>query len=194
MTTGTTWNTLAPMVLTDSMPRPPRASIKVYLAAPALVALAMLTGCMRDMIPNTDVEDTSQNREVLAFVERYRNAVEDRDVGALINLASARYYDDNGTPSGEDDLDYDGLRGELTSLRDSVLAIRYEIKYRRVTYDADRIFVDYTYTGSYRVGSADSGSGSGEADNGGHRWSRRLADNRLVLAREGDGFKILSGM
>jgi hypothetical protein len=150
-----------------------------------LFGLAAASGCTRDVIPNTDVEDTADNREVLEFCERYRAAVEERNVPSLMSLVSDRYYDDNGTPSGLDDVDFDGLAEKLNIWREGVLDIRYEIRYRRVTFNRDRVLVDYTYTGSFRVHSAL-----------GERWARRLADNRLTLEREGEGeeFRIVSGM
>lgn len=161
-----------------------RASLPPILLS--LAVLSPLAGCARDVIPNTDVEDTAENREVIEFVERYRHAVEERDVPAMLAAASPRYYDDNGTPTGGDDLDFEGLREKLASWREQVLDVRYEMRYRRVTFvnNTDRVLVDYTYTGSFRVETPE-----------GERWSRRLADNRLVLAQGDEGeFQILSGM
>jgi hypothetical protein len=151
----------------------------------ALFVSLSLVGCTRDVIPNTDVEDTSANREVLEFCERYRNAVETRNVAELMALASEQYFDDNGTPSGLDDIDYTGLGEKLNIWSEGVLDARYEIRYRRVTFNRDRVLVDYTYTGSFRVSTPN-----------GERWARRLADNRLILSREGEEgqFRILSGM
>ncbi len=153
--------------------------------------LALGVSACAAQIPNTTVEDTPENREVVAFVERYRRAVEARDVRALLEMASPRYLDDNGTPGGDDDLDYDGLREKLSAWRDRVLDVRYEIKYRRVTYDRDKIFVEFRYTASFRVATPD----------GSERWARRLGDHRLILTPErdqegesGGGFLILSGM
>lgn len=156
------------------------------------LALAVVVSGCAAHIPNTTVEDTAENREVVAFVERYRRAVEARDVRALLEMASPRYLDDNGTPGGDDDLDFDSLREKLSAWRDRVLDVRYEIKYRRVTYDQDKIFVEFRYTASFRVATPD----------GSERWARRLGDHRLVLTRElgeegsaGDGrFLILAGM
>ena len=51
-------------------------------------------GCSKSYIPNTDVEDSSENKKVIAFCEQYRHAVEDKDVGTLLKLASPRYYED----------------------------------------------------------------------------------------------------
>lgn len=157
---------------------------RLLLLASLLFASTGAVGCV-GVIPNTTVDDTPENRDVVAFLEEYRNAVQGRNVRRLLDLASPSYLDDNGTPGGEDDLDYDALRERLSSWRDRVLDVRYDIKYRRVTWEDHRVFIEYRYTASFQVSTAD-----GE----GH-WSRRLGDNRIVLSREEDArFKILSGM
>ena len=37
--------------------------------------LSLGLGCASSRIPNTDVPDTSENRDIIAFCERYRRAV-----------------------------------------------------------------------------------------------------------------------
>lgn len=150
-----------------------------------LVGLAALTGCSKSYIPNTDVEDTSDNRKVIAFCEEYRHAVEDKDVARLLSMASPRYFEDGGNINPEDDIDYDGLKDFLTSTFVKTHTIRYEIRYRQVAENKDknRIFVEYTYSASYRIPGLK-----------GEEWKHTVADNRLELVQEGDGFKILAGM
>jgi len=136
------------------------------------------------MIPNTRVEDTRENREVVDFVEKYRLALESRNTTQLLALASANYFDDMGTPSGSDDIDFDGLRDALGRLREEVLGTRYQISYRAVTYDVDhKVLVDMLYTGWFRVNSSE-----------GPVWKRRLEPHRIVLAREDGHYRIVSGM
>jgi len=154
-------------------------SVLIYV----LFGTAIL-GCGSSTIPNTTVEDNTDNRAVVQFVEKYRHAVQRKDVAALLSLASPRYLDDNGSPAGTDDIDYENLKARLTLWKDNVLDVRYEIRYRDITYRENTVMVDYTYTGNYRIKSPD----------GTTRWSRRLADNRLILDRHGDSFLILSGM
>lgn len=157
----------------------------MLLRLATLLTSFSLLGCA-SMIPNTTVEDTPENRRVVEFVELYRKAVEERDVRALLEMASPVYLDDNGTPLGEDDIDFESLRTKLSSWRDRVLDVRYEIKYRRVTWEETRIFVEFRYTASFRV----------KLNGGDERWSRRLNDHRLVLTEdEGEErFQIVSGM
>jgi hypothetical protein len=147
------------------------------------LALPFAPGCAQSLIPNTDVPDTSENRQVVDFVEGYRHAVEERSPAQIMRLVSERYFDDNGTPSADDDIDYTALRDHFQRWEGDVMDVRYEMRYRRITFERDRIFVDFTYTGSFKVRDVD-----------GERWSRRLADNRIELVRENDEFRILSGL
>lgn len=145
---------------------------------------ALTTGCAHQTIPNTRVEDTAENREVVEFMEQYRNAVEQRDIAALMRMASPNYFDDMGTPSGDDDVDFDSLQVGLKRLRNEIIAARYQISYRGLTYIHDgKVLVDVLYTGWFKVDTPN-----------GPQWRRRLEPHRVVLQREGDELKILSGM
>lgn len=156
-------------------------NVPVLMACCAALALF---ACATQNIPNTRVEDTEQNREVVDFVEQYRKAVEKRDHIKLLHLASKDYFDDMGTPKGDDDIDYDSLAVALKRMHDEVLDARYQISYRGVTYtENDRVLVDLLYTGWFKVETTD-----------GTQWRRRLQPHRLVLGRESGDYRILSGM
>jgi hypothetical protein len=146
--------------------------------------LAGASGCATTQIPNTRVEDTEENREVLEFVEQYRKAVEARDSVTLLKMASEYYFDDMGTSSGDDDIDYEGLKDGLARLRNEILSARYQISYRGLTTLSDqRLLVDLLYTGWFKLQTPD-----------GPQWRRRLEPHRIVLAREDNALKIVSGM
>jgi hypothetical protein len=148
------------------------------------VALLALSSCSREVIPNTGVEDSEFNRQVIAFCEDYRHAVERRNTPLLLRLADPKYYEDGGSVDTSDDLDFEGLEAYLRAEFSQTKAIRYEIFYREVTTGrSDQVFVDYTYSASYKVPSSH-----------GDVWRRRVADNRLELVRDGEKFRILSGM
>lgn len=149
----------------------------------ACLLLAPLVGCGAQLIPNTDVPDTAENREAIEAVEEYRHAVESHNPATILRLVSHEYYDDNGTPQSDDDVDYEGLQARLGRWTDDVLEVRYEMRYRRVAVYPERIYVDVTYTGSFKVRTAE-----------GDRWERRLADNRVELVRENGELRISSGL
>jgi hypothetical protein len=152
----------------------------------ALVALALLfgSGCATHYIPNTDVEDSSENRKVIAFCEKYRHAVEERDVPLLLQMASPQYFENGGNVDPTDDMDYSGLEGYLKGRFKDTRAIRYEIRYRSIREGkAGRISVAFTYTASYKLPGLKN-----------DEWRHAVEDNRLELMPDKDTFKILSGM
>ncbi|MDP3273961.1 MAG: hypothetical protein Q8Q09_02120 [Deltaproteobacteria bacterium] len=180
----------------------------------AVTLVGSFAGCATTRIPNTDVVDSEENRELIAVAERYRHAVEQRDVRALLAMAAPNYFEDSGTPAGDDDYGIDGLRLLLSSWADSVREIRYECRYRRVTRteDGNHASIDYTYTGSFTlvrpalvaptgtVAPAESilrtdparepQSNLGPQDS----WQRRVADNRLEVERVDGHWRIVAGM
>src|SRR5438270_13886194 len=120
--------------------------------AVCVLSLALLAaGCATHYIQNTDVEDNDENRRIITFCEKYRHAVEERNVPLLLEMASPRYFEDGGNVDAADDMDYAGLREYLEGRFKDTRAIRYEIRYRRVRRPSDtKIYVEYTYTASYR--------------------------------------------
>lgn len=163
----------------------PSTSLMKFVSPPlAWLALLVLASCNKQYIPNTDVEETDTNREIIEFCEKYRHAVEIRNVPLLLELAHTSYYEDGGTIDAGDDIDYAGLKDYLESEFRETRAIRYEIRYRNISAGRkDVIFVDFTYSASYKVPTSN-----------GDAWRRRVADNRLELIRDGEVFKIVSGM
>lgn len=149
-----------------------------------LLVVLLLCGCSKQYITNTDVEETEFNRRVIEFCEKYRRAVERRNVALLLKLAHPSYYEDGGSVDTSDDLDYAGLEEYLLSRFKQVRGIRYEIRYRNVSIGRKQnIYVDFTYSASYKIPTPD-----------GEVWRRQVADNRLELIPEGDSFRILAGM
>jgi hypothetical protein len=148
-----------------------------------LTAAGGSLGCNQHYIPNTDVEDTDANREIVAFCEVYRRAVERKDIPSLVELVSPHYYEDGGNVDASDDIDYAGVREYLTTKFQDATAIRYEIRYRRVVVEEDYVYVDYTYSGSFRLPSDE-----------GERWQRTVEENRLELILEDETYRIVAGM
>lgn len=163
---------------------PTRLARALGLAFGAFVLCVPLAGCAARYIPNTDVEDTDDNREVIKFCETYRRAIEMQNVPALLTMASSKYYEDGGNVDPTDDLDFAGLEDWLGGRFKDTKAIRYEIRYRRVTKgDRNRILVLYTYSASYKVPGLKQ-----------DEWRHTVSENRLELEPEGRSYKIVAGM
>ena len=162
-----------------------RSSTWAYLVLCTALVAVLAGGCTRD-IPNTTVPDTAANREVIDFMETYRRALEDRDVALLTGMASPRYLDLSGTPTGEDDVDYDTLAATLPELFARVEDVRFEIRYRHVVFREDDVLVEFRYTASYLI-----------ADHRGeNEWHHKVEDKRMVLEWDdaNSRYLILSGM
>jgi hypothetical protein len=159
------------------MIRPSSFLLVLALFAPAF-------GCAKTFIPNTDVEDLGENRKVVLFCEQYRHAVEDKNAALLLKMMSGAYFEDGGNTKSEDDADYDRIREFLTGDFLQTAGIRYEIRYRRITFtETNHIYVDYTYAAAWKIPGV-------KAD----EWHHKVSDNRLDLMRDHDSYKILAGM
>jgi hypothetical protein len=151
---------------------------------------------------------------LIEVAERYRRAVEQRDVRTLIALAAPNYFEDGGTPTGDDDYGIDGLRRLLATWAETVREVRYECRYHRVNIseDGNHATIDYTFTGSFtlvrppvqvpegrlpppesilRTDPARAAQSNRDAR---ETWHRRVADNRLELQRIDGQWRIVSGM
>ncbi len=153
------------------------------LVLSAFLGLASLAGCATHYIPNTDVEDNEENRKLIGFCERYRHAVEGKDIVTLLKLAAPSYYEDGGNADPADDIDYAGLKAYLTTKFQDATAIRYEIRYRRIAKEKDLVYVEYTFSACYRIPGLK-----------GDEWRRKVDDNRLELVPYQDEFRIIAGM
>jgi hypothetical protein len=156
------------------------------LSSAALLAmtLAGASACSKTFIPNTDVEDTGENRHVIEFCEVYRHALEDKNVAQLVKMMSPGYFEDGGNTKSDDDADFEAIRDFLTGEFLKTSGIRYEIRYRRITFsERNHVYIDYTYAAAWKIPGVRN-----------DEWHHAVADNRLDLVRDGDSFKIVAGM
>jgi hypothetical protein len=149
-----------------------------------LLVLALLAGCATmNTIPGTKVADNKLNRELLEVVERYRHAMEDRDAATLLALAHPNYYEDSGTPKGDDDYGYEGLKDVLSRRLGALRTLRYNIEYRKVSVTGHRAQIDIRYDASFQL-----------ATEMGDRWERKQNDKRIELENDGKRWLIIAGM
>jgi hypothetical protein len=148
------------------------------------VLLSFTGGCATmNLIPGTKVADTKANREILDICERYRHAMEERDASTLLALAHPNYYEDSGTPKGDDDYGYDGLKDVLSKRLSALKTVRYNIEYRKVAIEGHHAQVDIRYDASFQI-----------ATEMGDRWERKQNDKRLELENDGKRWLIIAGM
>lgn len=150
-----------------------------------LAGLAALTlgACGAKRIPGTEIRDTPETRAVVAAIEAYRQAAERRDPAAVMALVSPKYFDDAGTPDPGDDVDRDGLRARLTQDYPKVTALRLDIAVKKIDVEDDRAVAYVFYDERYRITTK-----AGEV-------AKQASDqHRMVLVREGDEWRFVSGL
>jgi hypothetical protein len=154
------------------------------LALVLAMSLGFASGCATfAVIPGTKVIDTKLNREILEVCEKYRRAMEDKDAPTLLALAHPSYYEDSGTPTGNDDYGYSGLRDVLARRLGQLRTLRYNIEYRKIDVEGHHAKVDIRYDASYQL-----------ATEMGDRWERKQNDKRLELENDGRRWLIIAGM
>lgn len=149
------------------------------------LALAILASCGPKYIKDTQVPDTPENRVIADLVERYRRALEQRDVGALKEIVSRRYFSNAGTTADpSDDYGYEQLEEKvLPALSDNVKQVQYHIQLRRIDVGAERATADFEFY--YKVFYVDGGK---------DRWIAKTDFNRLEFAKEDGVWRIVSGL
>jgi len=148
----------------------------------ALLAGLALAGCSKK-IPNTDIDDTRENRELIALVDAYRKAFDARDVPGVMALVSKSYYDDAGTSDPSDDVDFRMLPQVLTETFLKLPDLKLEIGVTDIKIKGDTASVEMFYDARYRVATPR------------REIPKRDTDvQRLVLRREVDRWKIVSGL
>lgn len=130
------------------------------------------------------IPDTTETREVLDVLWQYRQAIVNKDFGVLNRLVSDDYYENAGTTGTTAD-DYG--RSELGEIFEMVAQsadeIRYQITVRDVQVRGTQAHVDYEFDYAFKFQVGDSVT-----------WDAGADVNRLELAREGDRWRIVSGM
>ena len=159
-----------------------------------LFAALTLSACSAKMIPGTNIEDTSEARELIDVMRAYTAALESRDIEKILAMASKDFFETCGTVEGSDDFDRSGLEAHLKTWFDHFKAIRSRIEVRKISYDKDaegkavRARVAYFYDISFQV---PEGNGSDKLI-----WQTESDTKEMGFQREGDDnlWKILYGI
>lgn len=149
------------------------------------VALSSLlaASCAHQTIGGTDIEDTEENREILGVVERYHRALESLDADAVLELVSADFYEDLGNADEEDDYDYEELARSLHAEFERTRALNLDLRVDQIEVEDDtayaELYFDIRAQNEYPSGL---------------QWERQTDRTRIRLRKEGDAWRIISGL
>ncbi len=147
-----------------------------------VLAVLSLTACAR-YIPDTEILDNPDNRAIIAVVDGYRKGFDTRNVDAVMALVSPAYYDDSGTVDPGDDVDYKALPEVLRDTFSRISQVRIEFGITNIVVNGNKGQADLFYDAKYRITTPR------------HEIPKRDTDiQRLLLVRDGTGWKIISGL
>ncbi len=160
--------------------------MRIALAAALLAPLLAFSACKTAMIPGTNVEDTPENRRVIEFLAKYRQAIMEKSPDAVVGLCAKDYFEDNGTVDQADDYGIDKLRAKLTADFARTKQIELSLVVQQIVRpdkDDGTVKVAYRYNERALVDLP-----------AGERWISLTDVNRLVLRKTDDSFLIASGL
>ena len=149
-----------------------------------LTFIISITACAPTFVAGTQIDYTPEKQEIADLIEKYRVALETKDVETLKSIAGDGYYENASTTNDpSDDYDIKGLHKVLGRLQNEVKAVKYQIKIKAIEILDKNAAVDLEYTGHYLFVRQ-------ERD----RWAQHSDKNRVTLRKKRDGWKIVSGL
>ena len=151
-----------------------------------LLVVLTLAACSPKYLPNTEVPDTDENRVIVDLVERYRQAIEERDVRALREMVSRNYFSNAGTTADpEDDYGYDQIEQLiLPMLKQNIKKVQYGIFVKRVRFESPTRAVaefEHSFRYLYVVDGRDT-------------WQAKVDFARLQFGLEDGVWRIVGGL
>jgi hypothetical protein len=120
---------------------------------PLLGLLGASLGCATAKIPGTEIDENADTTAVLGVMTKYNAALDAQDAAGILALVDTSFYDDAGTLTPEDDLDYNALKNKLPALLQKLQDVRARITIKTMKIDGDQASVVYTYAVTYRLGT-----------------------------------------
>ncbi len=148
-----------------------------------LAAAFALAACAPKLIPNTQVEDTRDNRAVYEVLRAYVVGLQTKDASAVLALVSPDYFDNAGTPLPTDDMDRAAVERSLATDLAKVDSLRLEMGVKRIDVKGDTASAELFYDGYYRVVTKEGPVPKRESDL-----------HQMKLRRHGQTWLITSGL
>jgi ketosteroid isomerase-like protein len=148
-----------------------------------LVVPMMMLGCAHSKIPNTQIADTEENREIVGLVGDYTSAMENLDADAVLSLVSPRYFEDNGNSDKSDDYDFRELKEKLADEFKRTKKIQLEMKINEVLVEEKNAYayIYYTYRSQTKFAT-------------GTKWNTDSDHSRIVFERHKGRWLMVSGI
>jgi hypothetical protein len=114
--------------------------------------LLAAVGCAAHKIPGTDIDETSDTNAIIEVVGKYNTAIDAQDAAGILALVDKSFYDDAGTLTPEDDLDYATLKTKLPVMLQKFQDVRVRITVKTLNVVGDKASLVYNYVITFRIG------------------------------------------
>lgn len=148
-----------------------------------LASILSFGACAHAKIPQTNIDDTEENREIIRMVEEYHRALESLDADAVLALVSPRFYEDNGNTAADDDYDYQGLKSHLVEDFKRTRALQLDVRVDAIEVDKQTAFAELYY----RIRAQNEYPS-------GTKWETGADRTRLRFEREDGKWMIIAGL
>jgi len=139
---------------------------------------------MKKYLPGTTIVDNKETRIIFELVHHYQHAVKTKDLPQLMAFISKDFYEDNGTTIGDDDYTYQTLEKKWADIFKKTHAIKLNIDIKDIKIESEnKAAVEYFYNLKFQL----------ELETGFY-WKSREDVDRIVLKKEQDKWKIVSGL
>lgn len=155
-----------------------------------IFAAFFMQGCKPKLLPSSNVPATSENKKVVAFLEKYKSAIERRSVDSILELVAKDFRDNMGQPDNPAiHLDYLGLKEKLERLMPRVQDIRLGMFVQRVAKIEKDIYEAVFYFNKQILTEVPAGE----------KWTSVKEVSRMILRKRNEKnapyeFEILQGI
>jgi hypothetical protein len=150
-----------------------------------VLAWTTMAACSPKLLPNSNLEDSEENRQVLLVLAKYQAAMIERRSDAVMELVAADYFEDRGNLNANDDYNRDGLQQRLKDDFARFKEVDLQIYVQKIDRaNPEKLAVDYRYQTRALLDLP-----------AGPKWVTSSDVNRLWLRPVGDGdFRIVAGL
>lgn len=168
-----------------------RSSVYFYklVVFVSVISVIALSGCRSRTLPSTNVPPTRENKQIVAFLEQYKTALEKRSVEAIMELVAKDFSDNMGSEDPSLHLDYLGLKEKLETTMPRIQDLRLGMFVQHIAkIDKEKYEVVF-YFNKHILMEVPSGE----------KWASIREVSRMIIRRRHDknspyAFEILQGI
>jgi hypothetical protein len=130
------------------------------------------------------VLDTPDTRQILDVITAYGHALQEKNTEKVMALVSKDFFENSGTPAGDDDYDCEGLKKKLVDWTAKVVAVRADLEVKNIVVQGDAARAPFFFEVNYQLKGAD----------GALVWKRENDTKEMHLRRESGVWRVTSGI